>query len=477
MDMKTFVDGQLRPSNEDEPAKKQRFPVNSSSKLRERPGHYGTHSHDRVNDLNLSAAPSTKVKQEPGRQAEVHKLQHHGPFDTDTESIGDTVTDPSIFNGDDHQQLSRQGMRQPQSVVAQDFNEVNRYSDIRLKDAQELRQVYPHEFESDEQALDAIEKSHVMRGYDGQFMWIGGAGSYPTTTSGVWEEDEDMERADMNNDHYQQPHGEFQSDDEMQRPNVSPHVLRAQIPNQDPLAERKISNAPNHSIQNKEFDINHRQEDVYEQVRHQAGAPLRIPPRATRPASPQMLAKTADRLTPGSTPTKKTSNAKQLRSQAHEPYADVHTRAHEHDHLELDFNPPDLWGKKYEDLQRMAFDDDPHPIDTILSEPDQHKSLTERLIRVGTLSPDQQAAFFTSLDIHDWEDAGDWFIDQFSQLLQGLKAARSDKRKLAIAFEAEIEARHLAVSRRRNVVDDALKGMRASGAAVLQGTPNKNTKF
>ena len=99
--------------------------------------------------------------------------------------------------------------------------------------------------------------------------------------------------------------------------------------------------------------------------------------------------------------------------------------------------------------------------------------LTQKLFAASELDRRDQAKFFASLTIDDWEQAGDWFLDRFGDVMKRLKEARREKREAAKRFEDEVEHRHDVISKKRKLTDDALSEMKTSGALVLQGTPRK----
>ncbi|EME44064.1 hypothetical protein DOTSEDRAFT_71763 [Dothistroma septosporum NZE10] len=130
----------------------------------------------------------------------------------------------------------------------------------------------------------------------------------------------------------------------------------------------------------------------------------------------------------------------------------------------------------YSFLKNEPFDIDPQAEDLQLPEFQQHQTLEAMLQAVSGLPSQFQHAFFTSLPVEQWEEAGDWFLEQFGEVLKKFKAARQDKRKAAREFEHEIEQRHEAVSKKRKLTEDALSEMKKTGSVVLQCTPRKPKK-
>ncbi|KAI6869405.1 hypothetical protein KC343_g7823 [Hortaea werneckii] len=140
---------------------------------------------------------------------------------------------------------------------------------------------------------------------------------------------------------------------------------------------------------------------------------------------------------------------------------------------ELDYEPQELRSMDYRTLKGTTFDFEPNSSRFTLPNAQPTDDLTQKLFAASELDRRDQAKFFASLTIDDWEQAGDWFLDRFGDVMKRLKEARREKREAAKRFEDEVEHRHDAVSKRRKLTDDALREMKTSGALVLQGTPRK----
>ncbi|KAM3419928.1 hypothetical protein BST61_g3248 [Cercospora zeina] len=141
----------------------------------------------------------------------------------------------------------------------------------------------------------------------------------------------------------------------------------------------------------------------------------------------------------------------------------------------IDYNPEDLYKMSYAQLKAESFDTDPRkkielPLDW------QAKTLQEKLQMVMPFDGKTQAHFLEALNIDEWEEAGDWFLDRFGEVVRRLKESRRHKRKVASAFEEQIEQRSQAVSKKQKMTQGALDEMRESGGKVLQGTPKKSRK-
>lgn len=137
-----------------------------------------------------------------------------------------------------------------------------------------------------------------------------------------------------------------------------------------------------------------------------------------------------------------------------------------------DYDHKTLFGMSYEQLRNESFDTDPRARPSVLSKEDLQKPLVERLELVQQ-NPDavQQSEFFQSLPTTEWEDAGDWFLDRFQDIIRRTKEARQKKRKLAQEFEAEVEKRHEHVSKRQHQVQQAMEKMKSQGEGLVPRSP------
>ena len=139
----------------------------------------------------------------------------------------------------------------------------------------------------------------------------------------------------------------------------------------------------------------------------------------------------------------------------------------------LDYDLEELYNKDYASVKGECFDHSPHAQPYVVPDLPNSAALTDKLVQLNGAEPQTQSNFFASLNIDEWEEAGDWFLDRFGDTIKQLKDVRREKRKAARAFEDEIEVRETAVSKRRALTNAAMAEMKTSGAAVLQGTPGK----
>ena len=137
--------------------------------------------------------------------------------------------------------------------------------------------------------------------------------------------------------------------------------------------------------------------------------------------------------------------------------------------VELDYDRPELYTMQYSTVKAATFDDDPRADDfTPLGD-----SLEDKLAAAVAQGAEYQERLFATLNITQWEDAGDWFLGRFGDVVDRLKRARREKRAAARKIEDSVERRHDAVSKKRKITEDALLSMKRSGKAILDSTPKK----
>ena len=152
----------------------------------------------------------------------------------------------------------------------------------------------------------------------------------------------------------------------------------------------------------------------------------------------------------------------------------LHTGAHSQgarqDESDLDHELDTLKEIPYDQLKQESFDHDPMADPTFvrnLFPGEVDNGLEARLEAARSFSFDAQTAFFSSLTLQQWEEAGDWFIGKFSEIVKRMGQSRREKRKLAAEFEKEVHKRHDAVEKKKRCIEDAFESMRASGKDVL----------
>lgn len=137
-----------------------------------------------------------------------------------------------------------------------------------------------------------------------------------------------------------------------------------------------------------------------------------------------------------------------------------------------DYDTPALFNLSYDQLRDEDFDDEPRGKTKVIADDMQQRGLPERLVHVQkNFNPAAQDKFFRTLPTREWEDAGEWFLDQFSDIITRAKDARQNKRKLARDFEDEVEKRYRRVAKRQQNVETALDGMKTKGQGLIPKSP------
>lgn len=154
---------------------------------------------------------------------------------------------------------------------------------------------------------------------------------------------------------------------------------------------------------------------------------------------------------------------------------------HPEERQDIDYAESELFSKSYADIKAQSFDLDPCAVPLNLPQELPTDNLHQKLVSVMKLKtqpqqPNPQFELFKSMTLTEWEEAGDWFLDRFSDLMAKLKAARKQKRKIAHDFECEIEQRHEAVAKKQKMTQAALDEMKMTGGKVLEGTPKKSPR-
>ena len=135
---------------------------------------------------------------------------------------------------------------------------------------------------------------------------------------------------------------------------------------------------------------------------------------------------------------------------------------------DLDYDPAQLSTIPFSELRNQSFDKDPKAAGSVLSAQWTEKPIKDQLVYASSLSPTLQRPFLNALPISQWDEAGEWFVQQFAELVGKLSAARRQKRKVAEQFEDEIAERQKKVMRRDQHLDSGLQGMRMGGTSLLE---------
>lgn len=140
-----------------------------------------------------------------------------------------------------------------------------------------------------------------------------------------------------------------------------------------------------------------------------------------------------------------------------------------------DYNDTTLFRMNFSQLKNEDFDFNPNAPSSVLTDSLRRKPLPDRLEHVRkNLSPEDQLKFFTSLPAAEWDESGDWFIEQLTKVMGKMKEARQTKRQKTKEFEDEIEKRHEEVAKQQSLVEKALGNMRNQGQHLLPRTPRRS---
>lgn len=148
----------------------------------------------------------------------------------------------------------------------------------------------------------------------------------------------------------------------------------------------------------------------------------------------------------------------------------VHSQGSRQDGSAVDYELDVLKKMPYDQLKQESFDHNPTADLALvhnLFPGEVDKDLESRLEAASSFSLEAQTAFFSSLTLQQWEEAGDWFIEKFSETVRKIGQSRREKRKLAAEFEKEVHKRCDAVEKKKRYIEDSLESMRASGKDVL----------
>ncbi|VUC21793.1 unnamed protein product [Clonostachys rosea] len=134
-----------------------------------------------------------------------------------------------------------------------------------------------------------------------------------------------------------------------------------------------------------------------------------------------------------------------------------------------DYDDIALSSKTFADLQNEPFDFDPSKAILRNGHRNDSDDLSTTLEQFKHQSEKDQEAFFSNMSMNDWEESGDWFVDQFADIMKRLKTVRREKRQMIQAFEAEAAARENLVRCRSDAIDLKLEKMKHNGQRVIGG--------
>lgn len=146
----------------------------------------------------------------------------------------------------------------------------------------------------------------------------------------------------------------------------------------------------------------------------------------------------------------------------------------------LDYDDAQLYKMPYTTLLTQSFDEDPQEealkqqaqATTKLQQDDRpppDATLEDKLQHYKAKPTAQQAEFFTHMKIDEWDEAGDWFLDQFTSVMKRIKDARRAKRKMVEEFEVEVAEREGAVRGKIEKIGRTLENLKEEGRTMMQG--------
>ncbi|PNY28714.1 Uncharacterized protein TCAP_01361 [Tolypocladium capitatum] len=132
-----------------------------------------------------------------------------------------------------------------------------------------------------------------------------------------------------------------------------------------------------------------------------------------------------------------------------------------------DYDDKILTSMTYEELQNEPFDMDPATA-AGQNGHDASSKLPLKLEQYRQQGAKEQHHMFSAMSMDDWETSGDWFVDQFADIMNRLRDARRRKRRMMQGFEDETAAREEAVRLRSETIDRKLAKMRQDGQRVVE---------
>lgn len=135
----------------------------------------------------------------------------------------------------------------------------------------------------------------------------------------------------------------------------------------------------------------------------------------------------------------------------------------------VDYDDVALKQMSFAQLQNEPFDHDPtREVPQSPAKPPAD-NLADRLKFYGGKDEDVQAQFFAGMPVRDWEESGDWFLEQFGDIVTRMKEARQAKRKMVEQYETEISNREEVVRRKKETIDRKLSKLKHDGDAMMKG--------
>lgn len=138
----------------------------------------------------------------------------------------------------------------------------------------------------------------------------------------------------------------------------------------------------------------------------------------------------------------------------------------------LDYEPDVLYKKAYPALRAEPFDLDTSQEPSVFPQSVANNDLETKLGAAVALPNDKRQQFLKTLSMDDWEEAGQWLMEQFYEVTSHLAESRQQRRKIAMTFEEEVARRGGEVDKSITEIDTDLKEMRQQGMLFM--TPRKS---
>lgn len=135
---------------------------------------------------------------------------------------------------------------------------------------------------------------------------------------------------------------------------------------------------------------------------------------------------------------------------------------------DIDYDDTALQRMNFEELQNEPFDHDPTKEVPQSPAKPPVDNLSDRLKFYGEKDESSQAQLFTQMSVRDWEDSGDWFVEQFGDIVRRMKEARQAKRKMVEQFETEVSSREEAVRLKKESMDRKLSKLKNDSHAMMK---------
>ncbi|RGP75925.1 hypothetical protein FLONG3_5505 [Fusarium longipes] len=132
-----------------------------------------------------------------------------------------------------------------------------------------------------------------------------------------------------------------------------------------------------------------------------------------------------------------------------------------------EYNDSALRSMSFSALQQQPFDFDPSKDESKGTGVDSD-NIEARLNQFRHADEQEQHDLFSNMSIENWETSGNWFVSEFSGLMQRLMESRRRKRRIIQDFEQEAADREEAVRLRTEAVDRKLSKMKQDGQRVVE---------